>query len=69
MTARVNHPVARRVHGEFKEMPGLKLNVGQAQRLFGLGSTECEALLRTLVNARYLAQTRDGSYILASAKP
>ena len=69
MTARTNHPVAQRIRGEFREMPGLKLNVGQAQRLFGLGTTECEALLRTLVDARFLARTRDGSFVLASANP
>jgi hypothetical protein len=34
--------------------------------LFGLGTIECEELLRTLNDSGFLARTRDGSYVLAS---
>ncbi len=69
VAAAISHPLARRILGEFKEMPGLKLTVSQAQRLFGLGRSECESLLRTLTNAHLLARTRDDSYVLASTAP
>ena len=40
-----------RVKGEFIEMPGLKLRVEQAQRLWNLDRTICEMVLRSLVEA------------------
>jgi hypothetical protein len=66
MTATHSPHLTRRIQGEFTEMPGLKLSLAQAQRLFGLGTTECEELLRTLNDSGFLARTRDGSYVLAS---
>ena len=55
--------VLRRVQGEFLEMPGLRLTQAQAQRLWGLDSTSCGALLITLVEAKFLFKTRDGSFM------
>ncbi len=55
----------RRVQGEFREMPGLKLTPAQAQRLFGLDPLECRSLLDVLTEPQFLRQTRDGSYVLA----
>src|SRR5687767_3545790 len=37
-----------RVRGEFLEMPGLRLRVDQAQRLWGLDRPTCEELLKSL---------------------
>ena len=38
-----------RIRGEFAEMPGLRLTVPQASRLFNLESGRCERLLEALV--------------------
>jgi len=55
--------VLQRIQGEFIEMPGLRLTPAQAQRLWGLERDTCDALLHTLVDAKFLAQTRDGAYV------
>ena len=55
--------VLRRVQGEFLEMPGLRLTDAQARRLWGLDAASCEQLLRALVEANFLFQTRDGAYM------
>jgi hypothetical protein len=51
-----------RVRGEFTEMPGLRLRVEQAQRLWNLDRTSCELLLRSLVEAKFLHQGQDDAY-------
>lgn len=38
-----------RVRGEYREMPGLRLTVAQAARLFNLDHAQCGQLLDTLV--------------------
>ena len=55
--------VLQRIQGEFVEMPGLRLTAPQAQRLWGLERDVCDALLGALVDAKFLAQTRDGAYV------
>jgi hypothetical protein len=55
--------VLQRIQGEFVEMPGLRLTAAQAQRLWGLERDLCNALLGALVDAKFLAQTRDGSFV------
>ena len=55
--------VVRRVRGEFLEMPGLRLTAEQARRLWRLDETACEAVLGALVDARFLARTRDGAFV------
>lgn len=55
--------VLRRVQGEFLEMPGLRLTQAQARRLWGLDADSCDALLRTLVEAKFLFRTRDGAFM------
>jgi hypothetical protein len=55
--------VLQRIQGEFVEMPGLRLTAPQAQRLWGLDRDVCDALLGALVDAKFLAQTRDGAFI------
>jgi hypothetical protein len=54
----------RRVRAEFLEMPGLKLTVEQAQRLWGLDRSTCEALIAELTACQFLTRTRDGSVVL-----
>jgi len=55
--------VLKRVQGEYIEMPGLRLTIAQAQRLWGLDRAACDALLGALVDAKFLFQTRDGSFM------
>ena len=55
--------VLRRVRGEFIEMPGLRLTLAQAQRLWGLDRNACDALLGALVDAKFLFRTRDGAFV------
>ena len=62
--------VLQRIQGEFVEMPGLRLTVVQAQRLWGLERDVCDALLGALVDAKFLSQTRDGAFVrLDGAQP
>jgi DNA-binding IclR family transcriptional regulator len=49
-------------------MPGLRLTRAQAQRLWGLDTRTCEQLLDTLTRTRFLAQTRDGAFVLSSSR-
>jgi hypothetical protein len=61
--------VLQRVRGEFSEMPGLCLTPAQAQRLWGLDQEFCGELLKALVDARFLVQRRDGSFIRVDDGP
>lgn len=55
--------VMRRVRSEYIEMPGLRLTLAQAQRLWGLDRAACDALLGALVEAKFLFKTRDGAFV------
>ena len=44
-----------RVSAEFREMPGLKLTLPQAARLFSIEPTRCERVLGALVDRGVLA--------------
>lgn len=57
----------RRVQAEFLEMPGLSLTRAQARRLWALDDTLCEAVLSALVDARFLVESRNASFIRASS--
>ena len=57
----------KRVRSEFIEMPGLRLRVDQAQRLWNLDRTSCELLLGSLVEAKFLRRYSDEAYGLPSA--
>jgi Fic family protein len=48
-------------------MPGLKLTIAQAQRLWGIDRATCEALIDELLACRFLARTRDGAFVLRAA--
>ena len=52
---RDEHDLRRRVQAEFREMPGLKLTLPQASRLFSIEPTRCERVLGALVHAGHLA--------------
>lgn len=52
----------RRISAEFLEMPGLRLTLTQASRLFGLDVGECRSLLSGLVDEGFLVQNGEGLY-------
>lgn len=52
-----------RIRGEYAEMPGLKLTVAQAQRLWGLDRDSCYRWLTGLADSGFLARTRDGAFV------
>ena len=54
---------AQLVRAEYLEVPGLDLTRDQAQRLWGLDRTACDALLGALVDAKFLFRTRDGAFV------
>jgi hypothetical protein len=58
----VDAALLQRVHGEFLEMPGLRLTCQQAQRLWGLDESACVALLEWLVDAKFLWRPGHGMY-------
>ena len=51
-----------RVKSEYLEMPGLRLTVPQAARLWQLDQSLSEAVLAALVEMRFLVRTRNASY-------
>ena len=53
----------RRIRGEYLEMPGLRLTTAQAQRLWGLDRAACDALMASLVDAKFLSRTPDGAFV------
>lgn len=53
----------RRVCAEYREMPGLRLTLPQAVRLFGLEVTTLMPVLGALVDTRFLARTPGGEYV------
>ena len=62
----VDARLAQRVQGEFTEMPGMRLTIGQAARLFGLTVRIAEAVLDELSQASFLRRSCDGKYALAA---
>ena len=51
-----------RIDNEYREMPGLRLTLAQAARLWGLQAPQCRALLGALVERGRLVETPDGLY-------
>jgi hypothetical protein len=53
--------LVERVRGEFLEMPGLRLTIPQAARLWGLDRPSCEAVVDVLVQSEFLQRTASGA--------
>ena len=53
--------LVERVRGEFLEMPGLRLTMPQAARLWGLDRPSCEAVVDVLVRCEFLRRTASGA--------
>ena len=62
-------PLARRVAAEYEEMPGLRLTLAQASRLFRLRTDVCVRTLDDLVRDGILRRDESGSYALDSSRP
>ena len=54
-----------RIDSEYREMPGLRLTLAQAARLWGLPSPQCRALFGALVARGRLVETPNGLYCVA----
>jgi hypothetical protein len=61
------HTVANRVRSEFLEMPGLRLTIRQAARLWGLEPTACEHVIEVLVRSEFLRRIPDGMIMRVEA--
>ena len=48
-------------------MPGLRLTLLQARRLWGLDILTCSAALSALEASGFLSTTRDGAFVLGDA--
>jgi hypothetical protein len=57
-----------RIRSEYLEMPGLRLTLLQARRLWGLDVLTCASALAVLESAGFLQTTRDGAYVLSNAQ-
>lgn len=52
-----------RIRGEYLEMPGLRLTLAQACRLWHMDAATCSTALADLLAERFLHRTHDGAYI------
>jgi hypothetical protein len=52
-----------RVRGEYVEMPGLRVTVAQACRLWQVDMATCEKLLDHLIRDGFLCRTDSGFYV------
>ena len=57
-------PLAMRVRAEYREMPGMRLTLRQAARLFGLPQNVALDVLDELRLASVLTRAADGTYSL-----
>ena len=55
--------VATRVRAEFNEMPGLRLTISQAMRLWGLNRPQCEEVIDLLVREAFLKLAPNGDVL------
>ena len=55
------HQLVDRVRSEFLEMPGLRLTLPQAARLWGLDLPACEAVVAALIRSAFLQRTATGA--------
>jgi hypothetical protein len=56
-----------RIRGEYLEMPGLRLTIEQAARLWHVDAATSAEVLSRLVADRFLMRTRAGAYVRADA--
>jgi len=59
----------RRIGVEYREMPGLRLTLPQAQRLFALREDVCVRVLTHLLDQALLRRDSSGAYVLIGHRP
>jgi hypothetical protein len=57
------------IRGEYLEIPGLHLTKPEIQRLWGLDTVTCDAVIDTLETTGFLRRSRDGGYVRADGGP
>ena len=62
LTVVTSAQLLRRIKAEYIEMPGLRLTVAQAGRLWGLDGPACRDVLERLITERFLQRRPDGTY-------
>jgi hypothetical protein len=62
MPMRSEQMLQARIRGEYREMPGLRLTVAQACKLWQIDREECLGLLEQLVTEGVLYRRSDGAY-------
>ena len=65
MGAERTRAVAERILAEYRATEDLQLTRWQIQQLWRLDATECEAVVNTLVDARFLRESREGAFVRA----
>ena len=53
--------LVRRIRAEFEEMPGLRLTLTQAARLWGTDPASCQAVVDVLIGTAFLRWTSMGT--------
>ena len=59
----VTPDLLERIRGEFREMPGMKLTIDQACRLWNLNDSLCRDAVDALIAERFLLRTPSGAFI------
>lgn len=57
------HELVVLMRAEFNEMPGMRLTLTQAQRLWGVDSALCSSAIHALVRASFLRRAEGDFYI------
>lgn len=60
-TSRHDH-LLRRVRGEYRDMPGMRLTIDQAMRFWMMDWPTCTSIFESLVAARFLEVDNTGRY-------
>ena len=55
--------ILERLRAEYLEMPGMRLNLEQVQRLCGIERSMCKVALDALVETNFLCVRSDGTYV------
>jgi hypothetical protein len=57
------------IRAEYLEVPGLRLTIREAERLWGLDTHVCKAIFEALVATSFLRRTNQDKYVRAYPGP
>jgi hypothetical protein len=63
MSMGVTPGLLERIRGEFREMPGMKVTIDQACRLWNVNEAQCRNAVDALISEGFLLQTPSGAFI------